>query len=123
MTNRSRANVGMVGSINRYDANGNLVWSYTNFPGNEFLTDFKVGTDGSVYLAMSFVTSNGSGGFNDAGPGLAAQDLTPAMVRPARGGPGEPMCVSAGLGKRAPASALAPTKHPPLCRQCRSTGS
>lgn len=48
-------NSGVDARVYRYDASGNLVWTYSSFPGNVTVNDYAVGQDGSVYLAMSAI--------------------------------------------------------------------
>jgi len=61
----SPVNQGIQAAVYRYDANGVLLWTYNNFPGRLFMSDYKVGSDGSVYVALKVAISDGGTGFNN----------------------------------------------------------
>ncbi len=49
-------NGGILAAVYKYDVNGNVVWTFNNFPGNLYLYDFCVAGDGSVFLALASST-------------------------------------------------------------------
>jgi len=65
LVQRAHNALGMRGTIYRYDTNGALTWTFTSFPGSQFLIDYKVAADNSVLLALTNGTSNGMGGLNN----------------------------------------------------------